>query len=486
MFENDDQRRIFGVTWVENLFFSEYLPEADGDFVKVYLCALYHCQLRDDSFGVHELSNTLALDLNRVEAALRYWERRRLISRVSNDPPKYHFHHLGQRLLTGQNTFEADRPYLAFSESVYALFGDKRKIRPADIATAYEWVEELSTPQDLVLLLLSHCMTTLGVGFSFKRAEKILLELKSEGIQTAEDAESFFNHDLLTRKGTKAVLRRFGQNRNPTLDELAHYAKWTNDWGFSAQDVLDACAETIKASSPSFGYLNTILDRIQKSRQSKADVPLKKQLSEQNALNTRAQEVLSILGVRLGPTAIAPALSSLESRYSHELILLAANSIRLRNGRFEDIEPLLISWAQRGLTDASSIRALLSQQAQQLSLFRSVQEACGQEGLITPSDRNYLEKWQKDFSDELIVLAASRARDAKTKMPYIDKVLGGWKDQGVKEVGQALSQQGPQPDKLRPSKEVSAHRYEQRTYTEKELEGNVNDLLKEALESRET
>ena len=41
MFEQDESMLRFGVTPVENLFIQEYLPAARGDYVKVYLYALY-------------------------------------------------------------------------------------------------------------------------------------------------------------------------------------------------------------------------------------------------------------------------------------------------------------------------------------------------------------------------------------------------------------------------------------------------------------
>ena len=44
MFKLDDQARLCGSTAVENLFFTEYLPNANGDQVRIYLQGLYQSQ----------------------------------------------------------------------------------------------------------------------------------------------------------------------------------------------------------------------------------------------------------------------------------------------------------------------------------------------------------------------------------------------------------------------------------------------------------
>ena len=56
----------------------------------------------------------------------------------------------------------------------------------------------------------------------------------------------------------EAVVKRFGQRRRPTEDELNLARKWLG-WGFSPQEIVDSCATTTKAQTPSFGYLDSVL-----------------------------------------------------------------------------------------------------------------------------------------------------------------------------------------------------------------------------------
>lgn len=479
MFEADEQLRVFGVTSVENLFFAEYLPGAEGDFVKVYLMCLYHAQLRDDAYGPKEMASELSMDESRVEAALRYWERRRVLTRVQSDPPRYRLHHLGQRLLTGQDGLHGDRVFELFSEAVYALFGDRRKIRPSEIAASYEWVEELGLPQHVVLLLLSHCMAVRGIGFTFKSAEKLAVELKEAGIQTEEDAERYLNQNKEIRVGAQKVLRRFGLRRSPTDDEMRLYKAWIEAYGFSHEDIQDACAETVKASNPTFAYLDGVLSRLAGRSQR---LPVRRQLDDEQSELALIKETLDVLGLRISPIAVRAAYQHLLSQYTHGEILLAAGAVQRKRGRFEDLPVCLAAWRKKGLTDEEKIRAFLDRRDRLLPLARTVLDNAGQEGAPTDADIALVEKWlAAGSSPELIACAALQARSARQKAPYIDKVLDAWRAKGVTTAAEA-EKLGTEAE---PARTVIAQRYAQRDYTEDDLARGANALIEEVRSKRE-
>ena len=142
MFELDQEASNFGVTALENRFLTDYMPAAKGDYVKVYLWGLYACQHRTGDYSLDEMAQDLFLSVPEIEAALRYWERRSLVSKISDNPPKYRFYSPTQRMQTPEAPLAVDASYVSFAESVYAAFGDRRKVNPAEIALAWEWVQD--------------------------------------------------------------------------------------------------------------------------------------------------------------------------------------------------------------------------------------------------------------------------------------------------------------------------------------------------------
>ena len=97
MFEMDRDALNYGVTAVENRFLLDYLPAAKGDFVKVYLWGLFACQSKGQDYTLEEMSQELFLSVSDIEAALRYWERRGLVSRLGSEPVQYRFFSPAQR-----------------------------------------------------------------------------------------------------------------------------------------------------------------------------------------------------------------------------------------------------------------------------------------------------------------------------------------------------------------------------------------------------
>ena len=101
MFEQDESMLRFGVTPVENLFIQEYLPAARGDYVKVYLYALYISAHPKKELSAAEIAQELGMPQSDVEGALRYWERRHLLVRLTDNPPAYQMKSPAQLLLSG-------------------------------------------------------------------------------------------------------------------------------------------------------------------------------------------------------------------------------------------------------------------------------------------------------------------------------------------------------------------------------------------------
>jgi len=480
MFRLDGQARVFGVTALENLFITEYLPYADGSQIKVYLSGLYHSGQADGAFGVREMAAELNLEESQVLSALRYWERRRLVERVSDNPPTYVFHHLGQRMLTGQDGMSGDRAYIEFSEAVYAQFGERRKLRPNDVALAFEWVQELGLTQEVVLMLLNHFADTRGVHFSFKSAQTLAVMMKEEGISTPEQAEQYLGHSKKTHAGARAVLSMFNLRRLPTEPELALYRKWTEQWGFDEQGILAACGQTVTASNPSFSYLNGILERLKNKGAGTAPGQVRKQLAEEGEDAAEVKKVLETLGVfSVSAFSVLPAYLALRERFPAGMILLAAKSVRARNGTFEHLEPKLLSWKEMGLDSESRVLKHLKELKAYEPMMFKVFERLQMDGRPGEPDLLRLKAWlDGGQGEELILEAAEQARGARQKLPYMERVLANWKKDGVDTAAKAKAR--PETAQRKPRK-VAFQQYDQGPVGAEENYPGP-DLLKEARE----
>ncbi len=54
-------------------FFTEYLPEANGDYIKIYLYVLFLSKY-DKDIKVNDLCKKLSLPLKVIQDGMKYWE----------------------------------------------------------------------------------------------------------------------------------------------------------------------------------------------------------------------------------------------------------------------------------------------------------------------------------------------------------------------------------------------------------------------------
>ena len=489
MFNLDDNALKYGTTPLENIFILDYLPAAKGDYVKVYLHALFLSRHPKADMSIREMAQDLSLTESEVDSALRYWERRRLMARISDNPPAYRLISPLQLYAAGGQNLEADGPFVAFSEDVYALFGDRRKVTPAEISRAYEWVQDLKLPQEVVLMLLAHSISTRGIQFSFKSAEADALRMHEAGALTAEDAEAFFVHSRKVHEGTRAVLRRLGKRRQPSQDEMDLYRKWTEEWKYAPDAVLEACSETTKGE-PTFAYLDGILGGI-RARAAKAGAKaesfedMRRQLQSDKTNMAAVQQFALALGVKTPPSALMASYQRLCSEHASELVLLAAEQARNAQRGIDAVEQYLEIYRKNNLTTRPEAERYIQDVRETNKALYRVFEACGHKAAPTAPDRALFKKWRSmGFSEEMIILAASQATAAESKPPYIDKVLQAWHEAGVTDPAQVSARKTarrPVANAARPGKQVGAQQYTQRDYTESELDSRLtDDILKEA------
>lgn len=470
MFGFDERYAMFDMTAVDNQFILEYLPSASGDQVKVYLYGLMQCCHPQADMTLEQLARELEMTEDSVQAAYRYWERKGLVQRISDRPPCYRYVNVKQLMLSGAAS-PADPEYDLFSEAVQSLFEQDRKIHGKEMQLCYEWVEDMGLPQEVVLTLLAFMKETKGKSFTFKSAQKTAVELAEAGIATATDAEHYLQLEKDVLRGSRDVLKRMGQYRNPTVDEQNLYRKWLKEWGFKPDAILEACADTT-GGKPSFKYLNGILNKyhekdatsgaqLREIRQSgdSAVQPLKKLLA-----------IFNIATLTINEDTLAQ-YARMQELYPDEVIQLAARECAGRGLDFEDTLKTLRSWKRQGLRDRAEIEESLRQVNRQNSFLEQLFALWGRRSRPTAADRKLLTRWTEEwrFGEEMIIATAAYAANAEKPMPYLDKLLEDFARRSIATPEQAAAERAEHQQKAaapaaRPVKTVREQQYTQREY----------------------
>ena len=103
----------FGSTQIENIFIEDFMPMANGSYVKVYLYAYKHMLSKSSDYRLdnEKLAKNLRLTLQDVENAWDYWEKEGVIEKRLKVDETYDivFKNLKLRLIQSQTVME-ERP----------------------------------------------------------------------------------------------------------------------------------------------------------------------------------------------------------------------------------------------------------------------------------------------------------------------------------------------------------------------------------------
>ena len=81
--ETSDKSILFSHTEIPDVFFTEYLSQATGDAIKVYLCLVFLSKY-DKDIKLNDLSKKLNIPFATIQAALAFWEDLGVVTKKLN------------------------------------------------------------------------------------------------------------------------------------------------------------------------------------------------------------------------------------------------------------------------------------------------------------------------------------------------------------------------------------------------------------------
>ena len=256
-------------THIENLFISEYMAAAKGDWVKLYLLASMYAELRQPA-GNEKLASQLGLAIGEVHEAWKYWEQQGLVRRVWPDPEqkdRYEvvFCNMREELFGHRSASPSakkalpsldDRQLSQLYRSVEEVTGRLLEARePEEIAA---WISEYG--MDPQVILLGYRFSTENRKSSkYRYVGAILKDWRAKGLMTRAQVEDYLSVNDRHYAFYRRVFKELGFRRSPTEPEKLIMNKWTDDYGFSLDKVLEACKKTTGISNPNLNYVNSVL-----------------------------------------------------------------------------------------------------------------------------------------------------------------------------------------------------------------------------------
>ena len=295
------------VTVLSNRFIDNFMPRANGEFVKVYIYLLRVVSAAPSSFNLEDMADRLLCTDRDISRALKYWEAEKLISLTYTADQQLSGITLLEPGDAGQleSSVSSEGAFSGGTASAFAsavgtdsvsaasgsatsaqtnanatsrLTPDRVKelkqneevsqllyiteqylcktLTPTEIQKILYFYDELKMSADLIEYLVEYCVSRGRK--SIRYIETVALAWFSDGVTTVEmarEASSRFSRDYYT------ILKAMGiSGRNPVENEISYIDTWRKTYGFDLELIQEACSRTVLTTGqPSFQYADKIL-----------------------------------------------------------------------------------------------------------------------------------------------------------------------------------------------------------------------------------
>lgn len=272
-------------TIVENDFIDNYMAKANGEYVKVYLLLLRHLNANTGGLSICELADCLECTEKDVLRAFKHWSEEGLLKIDYDDAGNICGLAVGKSVVASKpeapSVFQPElnpqvqpEPVMtkpAAPKKVRSTSGNQEELRQLyfvaeqymgktltvnEIKKINYFFDTLNFSIDLIEYLIEYCVE--NGHRNMKYIETVALSWSDAGILTTEDAK--MNTTSYT-KNMYSILNAFGiKGRCAAPAELAYIKKWTEEYGFSLDIILEACNRTINNTHKAdFKYADSIL-----------------------------------------------------------------------------------------------------------------------------------------------------------------------------------------------------------------------------------
>ena len=142
-------------TILDNAFFSDFLPEASGTQLKVYLYGRHLCDnASEDENCAEAMCKVLGISEDELISSFSYWQTVGLVQIVSSSPLEIKF--LPVRQFSGSSKIRNKEKYDDFNKRAQEILSG-RLITPHEFNEYYTLIETYHFEPEAVLMIIRYC-----------------------------------------------------------------------------------------------------------------------------------------------------------------------------------------------------------------------------------------------------------------------------------------------------------------------------------------
>ena len=262
--EQNDASLILSQTSVPDVFFTEYLPQATGDSIKVYLYLFFLSKYHKD-VKINDLSKKLELPLKTIQDAIKYWEGTGLLIRKNQGFIVANVQDIElNKLYKPKITISADnmkeiaenKNRAKAIETINNEFF-QGVMSPSWYGDINLWFKKYSFDEEVMIALFRYCFNNSALHRNY--ITTVADAWHKNSVKTFADLDSYFQKEEKIKIIQTSIKKKLRLSRNLSMFEEAFVEKWNITFGFE-MDIIDlALKKTTSKFNPSFEYLDSLL-----------------------------------------------------------------------------------------------------------------------------------------------------------------------------------------------------------------------------------
>lgn len=431
MFKLSAEATLDGYVTVENKFIIDYLPYADGDYVRVYLYALFLSAHGDGADDLASLARRLGLDAATADAAVEYWSELGLMSRLGDDITFFPIRDARPKI----KKYDVDK-YSEFNRMAQSFLRG-RQMPPREFDEYYALMEKLNIEWQALVHVIRYCVDLKGDNVSCPYILTVARNLAQDGYRTdAEISERLEEYGVYYNDLRELLGVLSGGSKRPDHESVQTYKKWRKAYRYDPALIAHVAREHIKR-----GGMATLDYKL--TQYHDAGFVTAEQIdgyeTERKALYKLAKSVNKALGVyyeNTDPEIAAYIKPWLDMGFEpNALVAIAEYCMRAGLKTLGDLDAVV-----RGDKFLAAARLTEKQVAEFIDAekrfdgkIEKLMAKLGLIGAVTGNHRAYYAIWSENrgMPDEVIDYAATLAAGKTNPFAYMNKILLDWHGKGI-------------------------------------------------------
>ena len=422
-----------GYTVIDNTFLNEFLPQATGDDVKVYLYGLNLCaNPNTDDNSLDTMCKILCLTEDEVLKSFSYWQEMGLVQVVSTNPLEIRF--LPIKTRSGSSKIRNKEKYTDFNAQIQAVISG-RMITPTEYNEYYSLIETYHFEPEALVMIAKYCTTKKSTSIGYPYILAVARNYADEGLKTIEAVEQKFIEYEQNSDEIKRVLSALGLKREADIEERNLYLKWNNSFGFT-NGVIVEVAKSLKKKG-GFAKLDSLLSKY--FEQKLFTIEEISEFSEkQDEMFDLAKTVSKNLGLyyqNLENVVDVYIADWTNKGYdSQTLIMISMYCFRQSVRSLDAMNTVVHKFFKLGLISLESIEQYISGIIKSDEEIKNLLDGVGLVRSVSNLDREFFKTWTNNwgFSNEQILQVSEVAKGKSNPMTYLNKILSTLNERNIK------------------------------------------------------